>query len=195
MTTKDPLCKQAIVPINNKLAKRFLKDASMHIININCVLKNILSNTIANFIHADNKGIVITTNNVSLLSDLQQIEKYVKNSLTTGVKQVSFPRLPQSKSYLKIVGILYISKWINIQILFNEIENILKSNHMFNNIILMFKPQVIKVSPKSNIAIIWIDIWDTQNESNAKKIINRCFNVGSFIATVHRANINQVLWS
>ena len=110
MTTKDPSCKQAIVPMNNKLAKRFLKDTSMHIININCALKDILSNTIADFIHADDKGIVITTNNVSLPSDLQQIEKYVKNSLTTDMEQVSFPRLPQSKSYLKIIGIPYISK-------------------------------------------------------------------------------------
>ena len=46
MTTKGPLCKQVIVPINNKLAKRFLKDLSIHIININHALKNILSNIV-----------------------------------------------------------------------------------------------------------------------------------------------------
>ena len=106
------------------------------------------------------------------------------------MEQVSSLRLPQSKSYLKIVGISYISKRSNIQILSNKIENILKNNHIFNNIILASKPQIIKVLPKSDIAIIWIDIWDTQNGSNTKKIINRCFNVGSFIATVHGANMN-----
>ena len=56
----------------------FIKDLSMHVININCALKNILSNMIADFIHIENKGIVITTNNVSLPSDLQEIKKYVK---------------------------------------------------------------------------------------------------------------------
>ena len=37
----------------------------------------------------------------------------------------------------------------------------------------MSRPRVIKVSPKSDMAIVWIDIWDTQNGNNAKKIINK----------------------
>jgi len=114
MTTKSPSYKQVIVLINNKLAKRYLKDSSIHVINIKCALKNILSNIIADFICAKDKGIIITTNNVSSPSDLQEIEKYVKNSLTTDVEQISSLRLLQSKSYLKIVSIPYISKRTNI---------------------------------------------------------------------------------
>ena len=113
ITTKGPLCKQVIIPISNKLAKKFLKDSSMYIININHALRNILSNTIADFIYVEDKGVVITTNNVSSQSDLQEIKKYIKNYLTTNAEQVSSPRLPQSKSYLKIVGILYISERSN----------------------------------------------------------------------------------
>ena len=133
----------------------------MHIVNINCALKNIQSNTIADFIHIEDKGIIITTNNVSLSSDLQKIKKYIKNSLILDVKQISLPRLLQSKSYLKIVGIPYINKKINIHISSDNIENILKSNYLFNNIILTSKPYIIKVSLKSDMAIIWINIWDT----------------------------------
>jgi len=70
MTTKGPSCKQVIILMNNELVKRFLKNLSMHVININCAFKNILSNTIADFICAEDKEIVITTNNVSLPSDL-----------------------------------------------------------------------------------------------------------------------------
>ena len=95
---------------------------------------------IADFICAKDKGIVITTNNISSPSDLQEIKKYIKNSLTTNVKQVLFLRLPQSKSYLKIVGIPCISKRTNIWLSSDEIKNILKSNHVFNNIILTSKP-------------------------------------------------------
>ena len=51
--------------MNNEVAKRYLKDMSMHIININCALKNIKSNVIADFICVDDKGIIITTNNVA----------------------------------------------------------------------------------------------------------------------------------
>ena len=54
----------------------------------------------------------------------------------------------------------------------------------------MSKPCIIEVSPKSDMAIVWIDIWNTQNGNNVKKIINRCFNVGSVIATVSGANMN-----
>jgi len=69
-------------------------------------------------------------------------------------------------------------------------EKILKNNHIFNNIILASKPRIIKVSPKSDMSIIWIDIWDAQSGTKAKSFINRRFNVGSFIATIHGANMN-----
>ena len=162
----------------------------MYIININHALKGIKSNIIADFIHVEDKRIVIMTNNVASPSDLQEIEKCVKNSLISNMDQISSPRLPQSKLYLKIVGILYISECSNVQISPNEVEGILKANHIFNDIILTSKPKIIKISSKSDMAIIWIDIWDTQNGSNVRKIINRHFNVGSFIATVQGANMN-----
>ena len=48
----------------------FIKDLSMHVININKALKNMKLSVIANFIHVNNKGIVITTNNIASLLDL-----------------------------------------------------------------------------------------------------------------------------
>ena len=40
------------------------------------------------------------------------------------------------------------------------------------------------------MVIVWIDIWDAQSEVKAKGLINRCFNVGRYIATVRMANVN-----
>jgi len=120
--------------MNNDVAKRYLEDSSIHIININHALKNIKSNIIADFIHIDDKGIIITTNNMACPLDLQEIKKCIKNSLTTDTDQISTPRLPQSKSYLKIVGIPYISKHLNVRISFEKVESILKVNHIFNDI-------------------------------------------------------------
>jgi len=190
MTTKSPFQKQVIVPMNNKMVKRYLKNSSMYIININCALKNIKSNIIANFICIKDKGIVITINNVASFSDLQEIEKCVKSLLITDIDQISSPRLLQSKSYLKIVGIPYLSEQLNPCISSNNIEKILKNNYIFNDIVLTSRLRVIKVLLKLDMTIIWIDIWDIQNGSKAKIIINRYFNVGSFIATVCRANMN-----
>jgi len=39
------------------------------------------------------------------------------------------------------------------------VKKLLKKNHIFNNIFLASKPRVIKISLKSNMAIIWIDIY------------------------------------
>jgi len=64
------------------------------------------------------------------------------------------PKLLQSKSYFKIVGILFSNKQLNICILSENIEKILKNNHIFNDIVLISRLRVIKVSPKSDMAII-----------------------------------------
>ena len=65
--------------MNNNSVTSFVKELSTHIININRILKNIKSNTMADFIHVENKGIVITTNNIASLLDLQAIEQYIKS--------------------------------------------------------------------------------------------------------------------
>ena len=71
MTTKGLSCKQVIVLMSCNLGKRFIKDSSSHVVNINWALKSIKSNICTNFICADNKGIIILTNNVAVNSDLQ----------------------------------------------------------------------------------------------------------------------------
>ena len=161
MITKGFLWKQVIIPMSNDIAKEFIKNASSHIVNINCALKAIKSSTIADFICVEDKGIVIMTNNISSGSNLQEIEKYIKNSLSSNADKVSLARLPQSKLYLKIVGIFFISEKTNSCISLDKIEDVLKNNHLFNNIVLTSKSCIIKVSPKSDMAIIWIDIWNT----------------------------------
>ena len=80
--------------------------------------------------------------------------------------------MPQSKSYLKILGIPYLHKNSNAPISADLVERIIKDNHIFNNIVITSRPRVIKVSHKSDIAIIWLDIWDVQSGSKAKGLIN-----------------------
>jgi len=124
----------------------------------------------ANSICTDAKGIIISTNNIIYPLDLQEIKKYIKNSLCVVTDQIELPRLPQSKSYLKIVSIPYLSEVTNTYLSSDNVEKILKANRIFNNIVLALKPRVIKVTFKSDISIIWIDIWDTQNRSKAKTV-------------------------
>jgi len=154
MTAKGSSCKQVIIPMSNDIVKEFIKESNSHITNINRALKAIKSSTIADFIHVDSKEIVIITNNVVLGSDFQEIEKYIKNLLSSDADKVSSARLSQSKSYLKIVGISFIREKTNSCITSDEIEDVLKNNHIFNNIVLASKPRIIKMSFKSDMTII-----------------------------------------
>ena len=94
------------------------------------------------------------------------------------------------KLYLKIIGISYFLENSNILISSDFVKLVIKSNNIFNNLSLVLKPQVIKALPESDMVIVWIDIWDTQSGYKAKNLINRSFNVGSFIMTIHGANMN-----
>ena len=131
-----------------------MKDSSTHIANINRVLKNIKSEVMADFIYIEKNRLVITTNKVASTLDLQTIKKYVKNSCSVDTDNVKSLRLPQSKLFLKIIGIPYISEITNSHIISDEIECIIKANHIFNNVVLASKSRVIKVLPKSDMSII-----------------------------------------
>ena len=78
----------------------------------------------------------------------------------------------------------------NISITSDFVESIIKANHIFNNLLLTSKPQVIKTSPKFNMVIVWVDIWNAQSEHNTKNMINRYFNVKSYIMIIHSTNMN-----
>ena len=167
-----------------------MKDSSAHVSNINRALRNIKSEIITDFVCLDNRSIIITTNKVSSTLDLQTIERYIKNVKNIKSNQVETLKLPQSKSYLKIIGILYLMEDTNISISTDIVENIIKKNHIFNDIILALRPKVIKIFSKSDISIVWINIWNIQSSSKTRGLINRYFNIRSYIVTIYRANMN-----
>jgi len=191
MTTKEPSRKQIIVPISNNNNNSFIKNSLTHITNINRLLRNAKLEVVVDFIRSDPIGLVIVTNKVTIQSDLQIIDQYIKKSENINELQVEEPHLPQLKSYLKIIGIPFFPNSKTQECLnTSNIETILKQNQIFNDIKLASRPRVIKVSPKSDMSIVWIDIWDYQSGSKARCLINRCFNVGRYIATIRGTNMN-----
>ena len=105
--------------------------------NINQLLKSIKSENYADLIHSDNREIIITTNKVVLTLDMNTIKKYMKNLNDVDLNEVMSPRLPQLKSCLKILDILYFIKDTNFSVTVNIIEIVIKSTHIFNNTVLM----------------------------------------------------------
>ena len=142
------------------------------------LLKDIKSEVSTDYIWSDNKGVIIITNKVTIFSDLKIIEKYMKDLNNVDSNNVMSPRLPQSKLYLKCLGVPYFWEDTNLLVISNIIESIIKSTYIFNDIVLASYSWVIKVLPKSDIEVVWVNIWDSQNSTKAKCLINRSFNVG-----------------
>jgi len=139
-------------------AERVIVQSNTHMSNINRLLKDIKSEIYADFICSNNRDIIITTNNVASTLGMETIEKYIKNLNNIDSNEIMNPRLSQSKSYLKILDIPYLIKDTNHLIFADIIKMVVKSTHIFNNTILTFRSQIIKVSLKLDMAIIWVDI-------------------------------------
>ena len=107
-----------------------------------------------NYIQSNNKVIVITTNKVVVSSNLNIVEKYIKELNNVNSNDVISLRLSQFKSYLKFLDIPYFWDNTNLSITSDIIERVIKGTHIFDNIVLASHSQVIKISPKSDIAVI-----------------------------------------
>ena len=170
------------------IAELIINSAHIHIANINKCLRNSKSDIVTDFIQSTNNGIVITTNKPANDLNLSTIEKYLKSIQNVDLDLIESPRLPKSKSYMKIIGLPY---KINQDVISPDfIKDVLKETYLFKDIVLASKPRIIKASPKSDMAVVWVDIWDFQSGSSAKNIINRHFNIGRFIATIKGTNMN-----
>jgi len=146
--------KQIIVSMRSNNTKRVMTKANIYILNINKLLKGVKSEISINFICSDNKRLFITTSKVAIISNLNIIKKYVKELNNVNSNDIISLRLPQSKSYLKILCISYFIENINLSISSNIIKSIIKSNYILNNIVLAFYLYIIKTSPKFDMVVI-----------------------------------------
>jgi len=188
-TMKGLSRKQVIVPTSDKIKEIIMEEANTHIFQINMLLKNIKSTTRAKFICLCPGEVSINMNSVLSTSNLNTIERYLKSINGASNDKVLTLQLSQSKSYLKITSIPYIQPNSN-KLTSDDITTTMKHLELFKGMNLAAKPRVIKASPKSDMAIIWFDIWDSQNGSKAKLLINHFFNFGRYIAIIRTTNMN-----
>jgi len=134
-------------------SKRVIAKANAHATNINRLLKRVKFTISIDFIYTDNKGILITTNNVASASDLNIIKKYVKELNDVDHNNIISLHLLQLKSYLKVLGISYLVEDTNLPIFSDIIKSIIKLTYIFNDIVLVSKLYIIKASPKSDIVV------------------------------------------
>jgi len=79
--------------------ERVIVQSNIYIVNINRLLKGIKLEISADFIWSDNKGVIITTNKIVSTSDINIVEKYMKELKDVDLNNIMNPKLAQSKSY------------------------------------------------------------------------------------------------
>jgi len=135
--TKGLSRKQIIISTSINNVKIVTAQSNTYIVNINRLLKEVKSEISADYIHFDNKRIVIITNKTVISSNLNIVEKYIKELNYVDSNNIISPRLLQSKSYFKILDILYFLENTNLPVMSDIIERVIKSIHIFNNMVLV----------------------------------------------------------
>lgn len=73
MKTKGPSRKQIIISMGTNNIKRVITQVNAHITNINRVFNEMKSNISTNYIHSNNREVVIITNKIAVFLDLSMV--------------------------------------------------------------------------------------------------------------------------
>ena len=150
--TKGLSRKEIIISMTKVDIELIINSAHIYISNINKCLKNSKSDIIVNFIQININRIIIIINRPASNLNLSTIEKYLKNIQNVNPDFIESPCLLKSKSYMKIVGLLYSSE---SEVRTSDVmKAVLKESHLFKDTILVSKPHIIKALPKSDKAMV-----------------------------------------
>ena len=159
ITTRGPSRKEVIILMDKLNTELIVKLAHIHITNLNKCLKNSKADIIVDFIYMSNNGIIITINRPVSSSELSRIEDFLKKIDNINSDSIKGPYLPNFKSFMKIIRLPYNSKQEVLTL--NFIKGVLKETYLFKDIVLALKPCIIKAFPKSNMVMVWVNIWDS----------------------------------
>ena len=96
----------------------------------------------------------ISTNSVAFAAELEVIKQWLKKTAGLGEITEVEPRLPQSKSFLKVLGIPYWDSKSSLPITPAQVAEALSSSPLFEGVTLASMPCIMKASPSSDMSII-----------------------------------------
>ncbi|KAJ3561033.1 hypothetical protein NP233_g10445 [Leucocoprinus birnbaumii] len=183
-TTHGPTRRQVLIPFDSEFVKSKIDNFGSAVEVCNRGLVDSKSNLRVDSIREAYNGISLSTNGVASLTDLSTIKIWLTKAWSLKDSNPAEPRLPQSKSFLKIVGVPYWTWNTSQPITSGQVEEAIANASLFDGVTLAARPRIIRASPHSDMSVIWIDVWDSQGGTKAKCLVNRQFNIGRSVATV-----------
>ena len=135
-------------------------------------------------VHKAQNGISISTTFIASAAELEVIKQWLKKVAGLAASTVVELCLPQSKSFLKILGVSYWGNNSLLPITQAQVKSVITNTPIFEGVVLTSCSCIMKAFPSSDMSVIWIDIWDSQKGSKGKTLINCSFNFGRHTATV-----------
>jgi len=107
MTTHGPTRRQVLIPLNTPTAEVVVANAATAVESCNRGLVEAHSKLRVESVRKAWDGISMSTNFVASAAELEIIKQWLKKVTGLAASTVVEPRLPQSKSFLKILGVPY----------------------------------------------------------------------------------------
>jgi len=189
--TQGPTRHWVLVPLDSAAAELIVTNAASAVQSYNKGLVEARSKLRVESVHKAWDGVSMSTNSVASAAELRVIKQWLKKTAGLGESIEVEPRLPQSKSFLKILGVPYWDSKFSLPITPVQVEAALSNSLLFEGVVLASMPCIMKASPSSDMSVIWIDIWDSQKGSKGKTLINRSFNFGRHTATVRETAMHS----
>ena len=161
MTTQGPTRCQVLILLAPAAAEMVVANTALAVESCNKGLVSACSKLRVESVRKTWDGVSMSTNSVASVAELEVIKQWLKKTAGLGEITEVEPRLPQSKSFLKVLGVPYWDSKTSLPITPAQVAEALSSSPLFEGVTLASMPHIMKASPSSDMSVIWIDIWDS----------------------------------
>ena len=154
MTTQGPTRRQVLVPLDSAAAELIVANAASAVQSCNKGLVEACSKLRVESVCKAWDGVSISTNSVASAAELEVIKQWLKKTAGLGESTEVEPCLPQSKLFLKILGVPYWDSKSSLPITPAQVEAALSNSPLFESVSLASMPRIMKASPSSDMSVI-----------------------------------------
>ena len=120
------------------------------------------------------RGLSLATSAVPQPKEIDLLRGSIYESLPRAKQDKPWVGLPQSTSYLKVLDVPYFSDAnLTVRTTREEVESALRHSPLADSITLTGAPRIDRTSQHSSTGTAYFNIWDSQNGSNARRLINQ----------------------
>ena len=154
MTTQGPTRRQVLVPLDSAAAELIVANAASAVQSCNKGLVEAHSKLRVESVRKAWDGVSMSTNSVASAAELEVIKQWLKKTAGLGESIEVEPCLPQSKLFLKILGMPYWDSKSSLAITPAQVETALSNSPLFESVTLASIPCIMKALSSSDMSVI-----------------------------------------